>query len=863
MTLLEREIHLQALEEALAQAATGNGRVVLIGGEAGIGKTSLVEVFTHGQPRATRVLWGACDALFTPRPLGPLYDIAQQALPDWLARLDAGDDYRAIFSAFLAELQRGPSPTIVVFEDAHWADEATIDLIKFLGRRIGRTASLLILTYRDDEVVAQHPLRTIVGDLPASAVVRLSLPPLSEAAVLALARQVNRWAQGLHAATGGNPFFVTEVLASGAEGVPTSVRDAVLARAARLSPTAREVLDLASVAPGAIEHWLIEAVLQPAPAALDECLERGILHQAEGRLAFRHELARQAIENSIAPARARSLHARALLALIEHGPERVPLARLVHHATRADDGEAVLRYAPAAARRASALGAHRQAAAHYEAALRYAGRLSAEGWAELLDAYADERDLTGEAVEAKGAQLEALHLWRELGRRDQEGRALRRLSEIGMRLNLKIETNQWASEAISVLESLPPTKELAMAYSHKSRLHMVVYQMGETVHWGSRAMELAERLGDVETLIHALTNMGIMEMWHGQHSEGQAKIVRSLQLSLARNLHHHAARAAYNLASALIAAFDYAACLNYANQGIDDCARHDFDNWRLGFLSLRAQTHLEQGRWAEAEQDCIAAQEFWGRLEMRPKAELVYLRLQVRQGTPLAPEALDAMRQVAHASVFQETAYPIAALIAEAAWLKGDLAQCRAEVEPWFVTACQLNIPREVGELAYWMWRAGALAQPPPNAAEPYATQIAGDWRAAAALWEQFGCPYEQAMALMDGDEAAQHEALASFERLGAAPAAAIVRRKLRAAGARRILRGPRPATRQNPFGLTARELEILALLAKGMSNAQIAARLSLSPRTVDHHVAAILAKLDVPSREAAAKVAAERGLLS
>jgi len=862
MMLLEREPHLQALREVLAEAIAGDGRVVLVGGEAGIGKTSLVDEFTRSQQKAARVLWGACDALFTPRPLGPLYDIALQAQPDLLARLNSGDDHRAIFSAFLAELQHGASPTIAVFEDVHWADEATLDLIKFLGRRIQRTASMLILTYRDDEVGAQHPLRLVLGDLAPDAVVRLSLPPLSESAVVVLARGANRAAQGLHAATGGNPFFVTEVLASAGEGLPVTVRDAVLARAARLSQAAREVLDLTSVAPGAIEQWLVEAVLQPASSALDECAEHGMLRADEGMLAFRHELARQAIEDSLTATRAKGFHAKVLQPLIQHGVDRMPLARLVHHAAHADDSEAVLRYAPAAAQQASALGAHRQAVAHYHAALRYASFLPAEVRGELLDAYADECDLLDQMAEAERAQQEALRLWRALGRRDKEGRALRRLSEIAFKLNQKLEINRYAIEAIVVLETLPPSQELAMAYSHKSRMHNTAAQLAETVHWGSRAIELAERLGDVETLVHALSSLGSIEIYNGQRTEGQAKLERSLQLSLSHGLHNHAARAYYNLASALRAARDYAASLRYTNEGMAYSVQHDLDYWRLGLLGIRAQARFEQGQWAEAEQDVRASHKFLGTMEARAIVEPVLLRLWVRRGDAISQEALDAGRKFAGITITIDVVCRVAALFAEAAWLRSDLAQCRAEAEPIFEIASLRTAPNGIGDLAYWMWRAGALTQSPPNAAEPYARQIAGDWQEAAVMWERFGCPYEQAMALIDGDETAQREALAIFERLGAAPAAALVRQKLRAAGARSIPRGPRAATRQNPFGLTARELEVLTLLTKGMSNAQIASWLHLSPRTVDHHVAAILAKLDVPSREAAAKLAAERGLL-
>ena len=175
----------------------------------------------------------------------------------------------------------------------------------------------------------------------------------------------------------------------------------------------------------------------------------------------------------------------------------------------------------------------------------------------------------------------------------------------------------------------------------------------------------------------------------------------------------------------------------------------------------------------------------------------------------------------------------------------------RAHHNPWFL-----------GELAFWMWRARGLTEAPKGIAEPFALQIAGQWRAAAAAWERIGCPYERALALADGDEEAQRAALAIFERLGAGPAAEIVRRQLRAAGVRGLPRGPRPATRDNPLGLTNRQLEILLLLAEGLHNSEIAQRLTTSPKTIDHHVSAVLAKLDVSSRAQAIARAHQLGLV-
>lgn len=143
----------------------------------------------------------------------------------------------------------------------------------------------------------------------------------------------------------------------------------------------------------------------------------------------------------------------------------------------------------------------------------------------------------------------------------------------------------------------------------------------------------------------------------------------------------------------------------------------------------------------------------------------------------------------------------------------------------------------------------GGLTSAPGPTAEPFARQIAGDWRGAAALWAQIGCPYEQALALADGDAEAMRNALALFEQLGAQPAVALLRRRLRQQGIGGIPRGPRPSTRTNQAGLTARQLEVLELLAEGLSNAEIASRLFTSLKTVEHHVSAALAKLGVHSR--------------
>jgi len=243
----------------------------------------LLQAFSAQQRRVGRVLWGACDALFTPRLLAPLHDIARQTQKALLAAIAAGNR-EAIFTAALDELERGP-PALVVLEDMHWADDATLDLFKFLSRRIHRTHALLVITYRDDELGPRHPLRFVLGELPRGDLRRLRLVPLSESAVTELADDAGRPAAGLRALTGGNPFFLTELLAAGTDAVPATVRDAVLARALRLSAAAREIAELVSVVPGRAESWLLEQALQPDEAGIEGCLGIGMLRGADGSLA--------------------------------------------------------------------------------------------------------------------------------------------------------------------------------------------------------------------------------------------------------------------------------------------------------------------------------------------------------------------------------------------------------------------------------------------------------------------------------------------------------------------------------------------------------------------------------------------------
>jgi predicted ATPase/DNA-binding CsgD family transcriptional regulator len=867
MELLEREPFIDELAGLLREATVGRGRLVLIGAEAGGGKTALVQRVTRAAGASARVLVGGCDPLSTPRPLGPLVDIAGALRGEVERLLREAAPRDAVFRAFLAELAGGRRPALVVIEDIHWADEATLDLLRFLGRRVATARALLLATYRDDEVGPRHPLQVALGDLAtAAAVRRVALPPLSESAVRALADGSGLDPEALHRRTGGNPFFVTEALAAGAPGIPPTVRDAVLGRVARLTPAGRAALEAAAVIGARVEPRLLAAVVGAAAEAgeaAEECVAAGMLRAEGDLLAFRHELGREAVLDAVTPARRLALH-RAVLAALRSSPiDADDLDRLAHHAEVAGDAEAVLAYAPAAARRAAGLSAHREAAAQYARALRFADALAPAERAGLLESYARECRITDQLAEAIRAWEAALALRRQLDDPSSEGEALAWLAGALVLAGRNAEAERASLAAIQALEALPPAPRLAVAYRIQANLRMLNRDTGEAVAWGERALALAERFQATEIVVAAHTTIGSALLVAGD-LRGIEHLERSLALARQAGLAAQVGNAYGNLGSALGEIYQFALADRYLTEGIAFTTEHDLDFSRLYMVAWSALVRLHQGRWREATEAALAVVNRPGGAAISRIMALVALgRVRARRGDPDVAVVLDEALTLAEQTGTLQRLAPVRAARAEAAWLAGDRAATLAEARAAFALAEHHRHAWHLGELGLWRWRAGDLETPSPGAAAPFALQMAGDWAGAAAEWGRLGCPYEAARALADaGDEAAVRRALAEFERLGARPAAVAAARRLRDLGARSIPRGPRPATRANPAGLTPREVEIARLLAAGLRDAEIAARLSLSAKTVGHHVSAVLTKLGARGRTEAAGAAARLGLV-
>ncbi|MGK5684855.1 ATP-binding protein [Actinoplanes sp. URMC 104] len=853
--LLERSAELSALDALLTGCAAG-GRVAVVSGEAGAGKSTLAAAFAETAGPRAQMLWGACDPLLTPRALGPLHDIARRLGGRLRERI--GDGPRGeVFDLFLEALDRPPQAArpVVVLEDLHWADEATLDMVAFLGRRLALCRALLLLTYREDEIGPDHRLRTVLAGLPPGLVRRIGLPPLSPAAVAELARRAGRAAPDVHGVTGGNPLLVTEVLAAPAEGVPPTVRDLVLSRLATLTPPARDVAHLVSVVPSRAGLDLLGGRL----AEVDECLARGVLTARGNGVAFRHELLRRAVEESLSPVRRQALHAE-ILAAYEKLPGVDP-ASLVHHAHHAGDDAAVLRWAPIAARRAASLGAYRQAAAHYARALPLAAGRPARDRAALREEYSLAAYHGGLTEEALAARRAAQALRTELGDPVPIGEGLRWVSRLSWWNGRPDEALEIGFRAVEVLGTQPPGRELAAAYSNLSQLFMLRSDEQQAIAWGTRATELARRLGDLDTEVHALINIGSARLHTGDR-DGADDLRRAHDLAVAAKLDDHAARALVNLASTAVDWYE----LDLAEQTLDRIVPYlvarDLDGYTRHALGHRARLQLARGDWAAATDD--AAQAMAGPPMLGGglvPALAAHATLRIRRDEPHAVE--DALRAAEHGYPTGEAQFvcPPAIALAEAYWLAGDPARAAAQARRGLEAALHARQPWFIGELTFWLWRCGEKPSVPPTAAEPFRSLIDGDWRTAAAQWSSRGCSYLAACCLAHGDAAATAEALRVFDRLGAVAPARRLRADLRLRGLP-VPRGPRRATAADPTGLTGRQQEVLHLLAQGLSNADIARRLTLSAKTVDHHVSAVLGKLGVSSRGRAAAAARDRGLI-
>ena len=853
--LLEREAVLEVLSAALAEVDAGTGRLLFVAGESGVGKTAVVRAFADSVPQPVR--WGACDPLSTPVPLAPFADVASNAGDALRSVLAQPCTAHEVFGALRDDAAGETS--VLVIEDAHWADEATLDVLRILGRRITAMPLLAIVTHRDGPAAQGDSLRVALGDLAgADGVSRVAVEPLSRAAVGILARGHAVDLDELHRRTAGNPFYVSEVLAAGGDAVPPTVRDAVIARCSRLDDDTRGVLDVIACSPQPTETWLLDALVPARAAAVAAALDAGMLVEVDAAIAYRHEIAREAVADAMPAARRTDLHGRILRALAATTADIDP-ARLAHHAELAGQAHAAVRFATAAAARAAAVGAHRQAAAQYGRALRFAEGATPAARADLLEQRATALYAADDQLASILDLRAAIELHRSTGDIGREADATALLVPRLLCRGYVDEAQEAAERALELVAG-PDLPQQAGALGALAHLYLVVDRLEDTIEVGERAIAAADRFGADEAGCDAEITVGLAHAMRGDPS-GPERLASALERAQAQQLDALVPRAFNGLAYAAVASRDAAAANRWIAEGLAYVDGHELDLWRLSILSIRLRAELDQGRWSDATETGRELLED-ERDSPEPSAEAlaVLALVRARRGDPAPAGALAEA-----AEIFSDPGWTISIACAEAevAWLDGRPRDIGPTTDAAYAIAATRESSWPFALLALWRHRAGIAVPRDRPLPEPVALELDGRAEEAAAAWDRLGSPYEAAVALcLAEDPDAIAEAHSRLRAMGAAAATKIAAQRLRERGVRGIARGPRPSTLNNAALLTNREQSVLALVAEGLSNAQVAARLFVSRAHGRLPRSAILRKLDVRSRGEAVATARRLGLL-
>ena len=847
--LIERDRELGRLDDALADLGNG-GKVVLIRGEAGIGKSALVSEFLEAHHGEIRAYVGYCDDLLTPQPLGPFWDLARDG-PRLGASLNESDA-RGVMETVLDLLSTTLRPNVVLIEDTQWVDDASLDVIKYLGRRISSTNGLLLLTYREAEVDLDHPLRTALGAVPAASIIRLNLSPLSGDAVRRLAGSRDIDIEQLVELTGGNPLLVTELSVEGLDGVPESIQESVLARVSNLQPDTVRMLEVASVVPGGVEPRLLTLVGAYTEASQDESVRSGMLQFHEGRLQFRHEIMRRAVEQALPPVRRRRLNQSVLGALIETGSD---LSRVVHHAREADDATVITKYAPLAAQAAMQAGSYREAASQFRALGPHLAQIDEADRGAILDSWA-QSEFFIDNLEALGLLESAI----ELHRRRGDAAALVSSLTFAVRL---MEVNGMPERATKVSEELRDLTqtvgpELASrASAQNAWLALMRSDLLEARDLARESLRLLDHHDDDFTRLHALNTLGFVEHLEGDPA-GVGHLEQARAIASREGHRFEEARALVNLAGATLQTIDLQDCFEFAHLASQTAERYELGPLENYADSILANVLDLRGQWEEAETLLYST------LGSHPHVEVQSLRilgvLHARTGKSDAEELLERAWDLAERSGETQNIGPAVASWAEFCWINNRLDDPMLdECERAVSLLAHGRQGLHLGELCLWLHSVGRLESIPDHLPEPFRETIQGNAATATDLWDNLGCPYHKALAMMSQTDDIAIQGLEILEELGAVPVAAKFRKRLRDKGMT-VPRGKSRQARAHPAGLTARQAEVLELLTEGLTNTEIADQLFLSLRTVENHVSAILSKLHVTNREEAVRAAAKLG---
>ena len=858
--LLERTVESAMLAHQWGKVDGGVGSVLFISGESGAGKSSLVHAFVETVPPDATVLWGMCDPLTTPRPLGPLHDIADQLDSSVVELVARGAPSQEIFGAVFDAL--GVRRVVLVIDDLQWADDATLDLFRFLLRRIGLTRTLLIGVVRTDDVGQSRSLQRLLGEGARSEdCSRLDVGPLSIAGVTSMIGDRGIDPQRVHELTGGNAFFVTEVLSQGGEEPPSSVRDAVMARTVDLDDEARSVLDLMACAPEGIGDRLLPGlgVGLGALRALDAV---GFIGRTRRGVGFRHEICRRVIADAIPPGGAVGLHLR-ILEAIEGQPSPDP-AVLVHHALAVGDADRVFTFGSRAGRLAVRSGAHTEACAFFESALVHGGPRSVVDEAELLELLATELYLVDRLEDSIEAGERALSLHVQLGDLASVSRDHQSLSVFHWYNANPVVANEHAGRAVAVLDGTQHRRQLghALALQAYLALQRSDWEQARALTDAARAIALEE---NDEHLRARLDLIDSLEALVDGDLEARSRLLALLGAGspLLKDVN---STGYSNLAYLEVEQRRFTAAAEVLAIGLPLTIEPDIPICHVWQMGARSRLHLMQGGWSEAAADAEAVLGVRSAPLARTWPHIVRGLVLLRRGHPGADAELEEAWRLASRFGEPLRLLPATSALVERAWLTGVADSRVVEAVDILKEVEGPDLGWSVGELAVWLRRLGRpveLGAHHDRLNAPHALDLADDAEAAAAAWQALSSPYDQALSLYDSHEPdVAVTSVPILDGLGAEAVASKVRFDLRTRGISKVPSVQRASTRANPAGLTARQVEVLQLLEQGLTNAELAERLFISPKTADHHVSAILPKLHASSRREAVRNGRALGIL-
>ena len=864
MELIERDSVFELLQAKFQNIEEGEGHCAFISGEAGMGKTSVVKAFCKKHKGDCTVYTGACDALFTPRPLAPLYDIIWQVNNKLWPDSHTIEERTLLFTSLFRELRNQKEKFLIVFEDIHWADEATLDFIKFLARRITQLRCLFILTYRDDETPSHYTVRNMLGQLPPDCFTRLPLAALSKGAVKMMAERKGYDGENVYTIAGGNPFYVTEILSSYSLGVPDSIKDAILSAYNRTDEKARQIWDLLSVIPSGCEIKYLEKLEPSYASAIESSLSNQIL--ITGKLiAFKHELFRRTIESSLSPWKRLVLNKKILDLLHESFEQSGEIERIIHHAKNANEYDTVVHYAPLAAKKAASVGAHLEASRLYLSAIEYYQGKDKDLLIRFYEAYSYECYLTNQIKEAIIYCAKSLELWKEKEDPEKVGNCLVFLSRLWwVNDNLK-KAESLAEQAIEVLKDQLPSGAKAMAFSNLSQLKMFSDLADECIFWGEKAIQMAKELGNDAVLSHAIGHVGAAQVRiPANQKEGMEKLHQCLEIALKNGYHEHVARGYTYLGYNGIIIKDYEFAKKALETGIVYCEDNNLALWSMFILAIKARLLLETGNWVEARETAeklIAYQEPPKIIKIFALTVLATIKMRKGDDENLLSRLIEAKDKAFEVMEPQRINQALTAFL-EYEWITGQqfLEQevLDHSIKIW---GCMGNIYAK-SEFAFWLQKARGQHMPLKDLYEGYDASSIIKAKKAAEVWEKAGCPYNQALALFEGNDEDKRRAITIVHALQADAVYQKMKLEMRTSGIKSIPRGLRKSTQSNPALLTGRELDVLQLLQEGLQNKEIAGKLFISAKTVDHHISSILFKLDTNTRTKAVQEAVRREIL-